>query len=84
MFIPDSKMVFVVDKIKEGDDVVNIPDVLQPAYIYNVGDEIQYSDVLDEDHIIHLFKVSMVKHEVEQSFISSEQTIVVYLELIRE
>lgn len=84
MYIPDSTMTFVIEDSQENDAVFNIPDVLQPAYIYNVGDKIQYVDILDEEHVISMFSVTRVKHEIQQAFISSDQIIVVYLELIRE
>lgn len=76
MYIPDTVMAFV---IKDSPLESELPPVINPAYIYEVGDLINFSDVLNEE-LRFQFKVTKVAHELEQSLINTDQTIVIYLQ----
>lgn len=68
------------------DDVVELPEILWPSYIYKIGDEFKLYNSLEGDEEkrkspLSIYKVIDVKHELI-AHADANQVIVVYVERI--
>ena len=64
---------------------IELPEIIDPAYIYKIGDTIRYFDMWSETiegnkkPIAVEFVVTDIRHELSK-YVSGDQTIVVYVE----
>jgi hypothetical protein len=64
------------------DTGISIPDIINPVYIYKVGDTFTFHDILLET--VKKFEVTDIKQELENMSIVAEQRIVVYIKEIKD
>lgn len=65
-----------------GDDVV-LPDLINPFYLYKVGDRFSHTDVMGDEAIYKTFEVMEVKHELHR-VIDGEQFIICKVKEIKD
>lgn len=75
MYIPDTTMSFVIENSKLDSE---IPEVINPTYIYKKGDTVTYSDILDAS-LVYKFEVTGITHELVQGLINTDQIVVIYM-----